>query len=164
VKDIINIPEKKLSKEEYRSWIVGLEGQLNKHDESMDRHTCLNHGYKLEQAITPGIYTRELTMPAGSLVISRIHLQEHPFMITKGKVSVYDGENIITHNAPYKGVTKKGTKRVLYNHEDTTWITFHPITNETIEDCDKDGVITCGTYEDFDKILLESDSGEGEEE
>ena len=154
INELISIPERSLTKEEYREWIEGLESEVRSTTEHYDRHECINHGYTLEEAMTPGIYIRELTMPAGSLIFSKIHLQEHPYLVTKGRVSVYDGNEIIEIKAPYKGITEKGTKRILYIHEDTTWITFHPVTNETIEDCDKNGVITCETYKEYDEIKL----------
>lgn len=146
------IPQKKLNGAEFRTWIESVQRGFDKVECAMDRHECLSHGYKLEEAMTPGIYTRELTMPAGSIVISKIHLTEHPFLITKGLVSVYDGEEVVTLKAPHKGVTKKGTKRILYNHEETTWITFHPAPSDDLEEMDKNGVITCETFEEFEEI------------
>jgi len=150
INEIINIPNKKLSTKEYREWIENLEQEvIDSVEEAMDRHTSLSNGYKLEEAFTPGIYVRELTMPAGQLVFSLIHKQEHPYLVTKGKVSVYDGEQIYDIEAPFKGVTKAGTKRVLYTHEETTWITFHP-TNEKREDMAE--VITCERFSDYEKL------------
>lgn len=77
---------------------------------------------------TPGLYVREIFMPAGTLLTSRIHNTEHPYVVTKGRVSVFIPDVGIQHiEAPYIGVTKPGTRRVLYIHEDTTWLTFHPL-------------------------------------
>lgn len=75
----------------------------------------------------PGMYLREIFMPAGIFVTSCIHNTNHPFFVMKGKVSVYsdnDGEQLI--EAPYVGATTPGTRRVLFIHEDTTWVTAHP--------------------------------------
>ena len=75
---------------------------------------------------TPGLYIREIFMPAGSVLTSKIHKTEHPFVISKGVVSVWTAEEgAITLNAPYTGITKPGTRRVLFIHEDTIWTTFH---------------------------------------
>jgi hypothetical protein len=75
----------------------------------------------------PGpLYVREITMPAGSIITSKIHKYQSPFTISKGKVSVYtDGEGVETFEAPYTGITKPGTRRVLYIHEETVWTTYH---------------------------------------
>lgn len=89
----------------------------------------------LTHRFTPGIYTREILMPKGSLITSMIHKTEHPYFILQGKVSVFsdnDGEELI--EAPFVGITKSGTRRVLYIHEDTVWITTHPCADgETID-------------------------------
>ena len=75
---------------------------------------------------TPGMYIREIFMPAGSLLTSKIHNTEHPYVISKGKVSVWTGsEGVVTLESPHTGITKPGTRRVLFIHEDTTWVTFH---------------------------------------
>lgn len=75
---------------------------------------------------TPGLYAREIFMPAGSLLTSKIHNTEHPFVISSGKVSVWTREHgVITLSAPHTGITLPGTRRVLFVHEDTTWVTFH---------------------------------------
>lgn len=79
---------------------------------------------------TPGLYAREIRMPAGALVTSRIHKTEHPFVVSKGRVTVYTEDGRVEIEAPYTGITKPGTRRVLMIHEDTIWTTFH-VTNET---------------------------------
>ena len=83
----------------------------------------------LVHTFTPGLYTRQITMPAGSLVVSLTHKTEHPFIISKGMVSVWTENNgVKLLVAPYQGVTKPGTRRILYVHEDCVWTTFHPTT------------------------------------
>ena len=78
---------------------------------------------------TPGLYIREIHMPAGVVLTSRTHKYEHPFVISKGVVSVWSlDEGAVTYRAPHTGITKPGTRRVLLIHEDTVWTTFH--TNE----------------------------------
>jgi hypothetical protein len=80
----------------------------------------------LTHIFTPGLYTRQIFMPAGTLIVSKIHKTEHPFIVSQGAVSVWidDGEEIFIE-APYIGITKPGTRRVLYIHEDCTWTTIH---------------------------------------
>ena len=93
---------------------------------------------KLEEAeceithrFTPGLYTRQIVMPAGYLVTSRIHRTEHPYVISKGDISVWTKEEgLLRLKAPHSGITRPSTRRVLYAHEDTVWTTFHP-TEET---------------------------------
>lgn len=75
---------------------------------------------------TEGMYTREIFMPKGSLVTSKIHKTEHPYVLSKGKllVSVDKGE-WVELEAPHTGITKAGTRRVAYILEDVIWTTFH---------------------------------------
>ena len=86
-----------------------------------------------------GMYMREIMMPAGTVVISRIHLTKHPFAVTKGDVSVMRitelGQVIDVQRirGPYWGITEPGTCRILKIHEDTTWVTFHMTDEREIE-------------------------------
>lgn len=76
---------------------------------------------------TPGLYTRQITLPAGTLLTSKIHKTCHPFIVVKGAITVYNtvGDTQEMFTAGYRGITMPGTRRVLYVHEETVWITFH---------------------------------------
>ena len=75
----------------------------------------------------PGAYVREIFMPAGTLLTSKIHKTEHMYIVLTGKVSVFSENFGVEHiQAPYIGTTTPGTRRVLYIHEDCRWLTFHP--------------------------------------
>lgn len=75
---------------------------------------------------TDGMYIREIFMPAGSLITSKVHKTEHPYIVSYGKVAVsIDGNEWIEITAPYTNITKPGTRRVLYILEDCIWTTFH---------------------------------------
>lgn len=76
---------------------------------------------------TPGLYTRQLTIPADTLITSSVHKTCHPFVITKGVVTVYNvfDDSQALYKAGDRGITYPGTRRVLYCHEETVWITFH---------------------------------------
>jgi quercetin dioxygenase-like cupin family protein len=83
---------------------------------------------------TEGLYVREIFMPAGSLITSKIHITQHQYFVLKGKAIVWiDGiEHII--EAPFVGVTEPNTRRVLYIIEDSIWVTSHPNEfNENLE-------------------------------
>jgi hypothetical protein len=83
---------------------------------------------------TDGLYSREIFMPANTLVTSRTHLTEHPFVILSGIVDVIDEQGVVTqYHAPYVGTTKPNTRRVLVTVTDTRWITFH-VTSKTDPD------------------------------
>jgi len=103
----------------------------------------------LTHRFTPGMYIREIFMPKGSIVTSLLHLTTHPFFILKGDVNVYyPGLPVERYIAPYTGVTKAGTRRLLYNNEDTVWITCH-ITDLT----DPDEIMESITSNDFNPLI-----------
>lgn len=76
---------------------------------------------------TPGLYSRTLVMPKGMLCTSKIHATCHQFIISEGAVTVYNtlDDETILFQAGDHGITKIGTRRVLYCHEQTKWTTFH---------------------------------------
>ena len=102
---------------------------------------------------TPGLYIREILMPASvypveTVVTSRIHLTEHPFVVSKGKLKVWQEESgWVQIEAPYTGITKAGTRRLLIIQEDTIWTTFH-VTEET----DPDVILSQITLEHFEHV------------
>jgi len=43
----------------------------------------------------------------------------------KGEVTVFSEKGTERIKAPYHGITLAGTQRLLYIHEDCTWVTVH---------------------------------------
>lgn len=88
----------------------------------------------LRHVFTPGLYTRECFIPKGTILTTRIHLKEHPFVVLKGTASVWTGEHGWQRVVgPFLGITTPGTRRLIYAHDDVVWTTFH-VTDETNPD------------------------------
>ena len=94
-----------------------------------------------------GCYIREIYNPANQLLVTKIHKKEHPFFLMKGEMSILTEEGIQNIKAPYQGVTKPGTKRAIYTHEECIFITVHATDNTTIEDVEEE--VICTKYEDL---------------
>lgn len=77
-----------------------------------------------------GLYAREITIPAGTLVTGKIHRTEHLNIVSKGDITVWTEDGMKRVRAPFALVSRPGTKRVGYAHEDTVWTTIHA-TRET---------------------------------
>jgi hypothetical protein len=93
----------------------------------------------LKHTFTKGMYSRQITMPAGALITSKIHRTQHQFIVSRGRASVLvAGGEWVTIEAPYAGVTEPGTRRVLKIHEETVWTTFHPTELRTVEEIEAD--------------------------
>jgi len=80
----------------------------------------------LEHHFGDGLYIRQMTAPKGMLNVSKLHKTTHPYFILKGDVSVLTENGMVRIKAPQFGITKAGTKRIVYFYQDTTWITVHP--------------------------------------
>ena len=96
-------------------------------------------GCQYKHVFTPGIYIRQMFIPKGIYIVSEIHKTEHPFFILTGAVSVYSPEGGLQRFlAPFMGVTKPGTQRALFTHEDTLWITIHATEKTDINEIGKE--------------------------
>lgn len=70
-------------------------------------------------------YVREVNSPANALVVTKIHKFRHPFFLLEGEVSVMTESGLQRIAAPHYGMTEPGTKRVIYTHTKTKWVTVH---------------------------------------
>jgi len=115
---------------------------------------------------TPNLYTREIFMPAGTIITSLLHLTTHPFFILKGDVSVwYHDIPAQRYKAPYSGITKAGTRRLLYIHEDTIWVTCHVTDLTDPDEIGKEIMCTdCNPYLNTDDPKLQMWKNKNKEE
>lgn len=78
-----------------------------------------------------GMYLREYTQPADTLVVSKIHKIENFFIVTKGRAWVAQEDGLLEIKAGDIMVTKPGTKRaVLTKDEQVTILTVHRVGRE----------------------------------
>lgn len=84
---------------------------------------------KLEHFFAPGVYVRQVTMPAGAAIVGKIHKTEHVCIVSRGRViscTEFEGTREIV--GPCTFVTPAGTKRALYVLDECVWATVHPTT------------------------------------
>jgi hypothetical protein len=122
--EIITAEERR---QKVRQAIMAIQGKISQMPGAIfgDNPIC-----PLKHTFVDGAYVREMFAPKGMLIVTKIHKITHPYFILKGEVSVLTEEGVVRLKAPYSGITKAGTKRIVYVHEDTIWITVH-VTNET---------------------------------
>lgn len=99
----------------------------------------------------PGAYAREMTIPAGTIIVGKIHKHAHLNFITKGRVKVATEFGTHEFAAPYTFVSQPGTKRVVHALEDVLWTTVH-VTDETDLAKIEDEVIA-KSYDALDQFL-----------
>jgi quercetin dioxygenase-like cupin family protein len=104
----------------------------------------------LKHSYADGCYIREIFMPKGSLLTSKIHKVKHPYFILKGKVTVVTDKGEELLEAPFSGITEPGTKRLLYIHEDTIWATVHVTEKTNLKEIEQEIIA-----KDFNEIIEE---------
>ena len=101
--------------------VLTLEAEIKK----MEQVRC-----PVKHHFAPGIYAREIIMPAGAVIIGKIHKYAHMNIISKGCVTFTDETGTRTVQAPYTFRSNAGSKKALFIHQETVWTTIHP-TDET---------------------------------
>lgn len=119
--------------------VVNIEGGMT--GEMLHKTNPVKHRF------AGGCYIREIYNPADELIITKIHKKEHPFFLMKGEMSILTEEGIQNIKAPYQGITKPGTKRAIYTHEECIFITVHSTDNTSIKDVEEE--VVCTNYEDL---------------
>lgn len=84
----------------------------------------------LKHTFNNGIYVREIFIPKGFLIVSKIHKFSHPVFVMKGDISIMTDEGYKRIVAPCNFISPVGAKRIGFAHEDTIWVTIHK-TEET---------------------------------
>jgi hypothetical protein len=128
-----------------RAKIERLEGMMKQVDDVVD--------IKPVHHFAKGLYAREIFIPKGTLLTGLIHREEHLNIVSKGEISVLTEQGPQRIKAPCTIVSKPGTKRVGYAHEDTVWITVHATTETEVEKIDESLVVD--TYEQYEAWLIE---------
>lgn len=73
----------------------------------------------LEHVYTPELTGRKLAMPAGAVIVTRVHKFENVTFALKGSFTIVDQNGVREDiTAPAMWVTKPGTQRAIYVHED----------------------------------------------
>lgn len=81
----------------------------------------------------PGVYLREIHMPAGSLVLGHRHRTEHFNVVLQGRVRVLIDGKVVEIKGPYSFVSQAGAQKMLHVIEDTIWQTVHATEETDIE-------------------------------
>jgi len=111
-----------MSREEAIANIYELEEAILKLPNSFNKHS-LNFSYR--HWFVPGIYGREITIPANCVLTTEIHASENIAVVSKGAFTFYTERGLEYIEAPATMVTKIGTKRAMYTHTEVIFTTFH---------------------------------------
>jgi len=134
-----------LSKQEYRDFIDAFGIQLG----DLPGAVTGNVPGTLKHTFAGGMYIRQITMPANTVWCTKVHKYESPYFIMSGDVSVISDEGVMRIKAPYQGVTKEFTKRILVVHEETVWTTVHVTSKKEVEEVERE--LTVGLFSEIEQ-------------
>jgi quercetin dioxygenase-like cupin family protein len=106
-----------------RNDIIDLENEMLTMEQTLDQFPLTHH-------FAPGVYAREMFLPAGHTIVGKIHKHAHLNIVSKGSVILSTEEGSKKLNAPCVFTSYAGTKRAVYIKEDAIWITIH-VTDKT---------------------------------
>lgn len=105
--------------------------------------------YPLFHSFADGMYTREIHINAGDLVVGAIHRNEYFVRVLKGRlwvVSEFGSKEIL---APNSFVAKAGVKHIVFTLEDTVWTDTHRTDKTKIKEAEAE--IFVDSYEELDR-------------
>ncbi|MFZ6780260.1 hypothetical protein ACO0LD_25790 [Undibacterium sp. Ji83W] len=144
------------TKSEIRDLILRLQDQMLS---ARDTGNFTEMDFPVRHFFAPGSYGREMTLPAGGLIIGKIHKHAHLNIISKGHVAVLTEDGPVEFRGPCTFVSSPGTKRVVLVHEETIWTTIH-VTDETDLEKIEEEVIA-KNFEEIDALeMIASIKGE----
>lgn len=109
------------------------QSELDRLEAAMQGHTPAQ--CPVSHRFAPGLYIREISIPAGTLLTSAIHKTEHPFVLAMGRIAVIsENEGRVIYQAPHVGITTPGTRRALFAETDVVWVTIHKTDKTDLEE------------------------------
>lgn len=126
-----------------RALIMALEAAM-KAEIAAGNCDDLSDELPIDHHFIPGAYGRCMAMPAGTLVVGKIHRNPCFNYILKGTVTVATEQGVKTLTAPQFFISGAGTKRGIVAHTDAEWMTVH---GSTETDLDKlEAELICPNY------------------
>lgn len=106
-----------------------------------------------------GLYAREMTIPAGTAVIGKIHRFEHISVVSKGEIIVFTERGMKRVSAPCTMVSPPGTKRAVIALTETVWTTFHPTESRDLVEIEARVIIPDYDSSEFEALMRQACPG-----
>lgn len=104
----------------------------------------------VEHFHTPDLYGRRIFVKAGTGGVTKVHKSEHITIALRGTCDVVDENGVKTQVvAPAVFITKPGTWRAVYAHDDVEWVTVHACKEQDIEKIEQQ--LVCDSQQEFDR-------------
>lgn len=86
----------------------------------------------------PGIYTRELFIPAGTVLTGKIHRHELMNVLVSGTIRVTTDLGVMELKGPVIFNSAAGTKKAGYAVTDVIWLNIHPTESTDLVEIEKE--------------------------
>lgn len=137
MQDLINITG--TSRDERRAQIMALQDFfVSVAEEHGTVETPVRHFF------APGLYAREISIPAGTALVGKIHRHAHLLTVSHGTIQIVDEDGDRILQAPCTLLSTPGIKRVGRALTDVVFTTYHATTETDIEKLD--ALITAPDY------------------
>lgn len=93
---------------------------------------------KTDHYFSGGMYCRKLWREKGTLIVGKVHKQDHVFLCAKGKIKIWTDTGIKILEAGDVLESKAGTKRVTLALEDSIGITIHKTDKTDLDEIEKE--------------------------
>lgn len=118
------------------------------------RNSNIEAKIETKHYFSKGVYAREITIPAGTILTGHIHKYTNLNIISKGKIEVLVGDELQIIEAPAIIVSPPGTKRIARAIEDTVWTTIHGTDETNVDKIEQEFIAhTEAEYLEFHKQL-----------
>lgn len=98
---------------------------------------------KPENIFSGGVYIRQITVPAGTLVVGKRHRHETCNILLKGEMSLYvgGGKPPVRIKAPFLFTSQPGVKKMAYCHTEVIFSNIHPTDKTDLDAIEEEFII-----------------------
>lgn len=97
---------------------------------------------ELVHLFSEGYYARVLKIPAGILVVAKLHKTKHPVYLTEGSARIVEGDKVQHVKAPFVATSPVGTQRVIHAITNCTFMTVHKTNKTTLAEIEAEVIAT----------------------
>jgi len=122
--------------------------------EALIRAECPAVECPVRNHFAPGVYAREMTIPAGTVLTGKIHKTAALSIMSKGALLLYMEDGTTREiRAPFTYIAPPGTRRAAYALEETVWTVIHPTDLTDVDEIERQFIAQ--TPEEF-RLFCES--------
>lgn len=114
----------------------------------------------LQHHFSRGVYGREMRIPAGAVVVGKVHKFQNMLVMMAGEAEILLGDEPQRVCAPYVWISPPGTQRAVYAHTDCVFMAVHGTDKTDLAEIEAEFIAqNMLEYEQF-RLALEAKEGD----